>query len=126
MAFGIFFVMPEEIFAAATKAALADARQVTLIADRESDFYEGWVALPDAIFALLTRASRDRELVGACSGGAYLFSVAANWPEADRVWCSTCRRAKPVPRGAPGWRLNTVRWRSAGRAIVPPPDCLNR
>ena len=71
-------VMPEEIFAAAAKAALADARQVTLIADRESDFYEGWVAPPDTGFALITRASRDRELVGARSGGAYLFSVAAN------------------------------------------------
>ena len=66
---------------AAAKAALCEARQVTLIADRESDIYEEWVALPDARFALLTRASRDRKL----AGGERLFSVAADWPEADRL-----------------------------------------
>jgi hypothetical protein len=66
---------------AAAKAALAEARQVTLIADRESDIYEEWVALPDARFALLTRASRDRKL----AGGDRLFAAAADWPEADRI-----------------------------------------
>lgn len=66
---------------AAAKAALGAARQVTLIADRESDIYEEWVALPDARFALLTRASRDRKL----AGGERLFTVAADWPVADRM-----------------------------------------
>lgn len=65
---------------AAAKAALAEARQVTLIADRESDIYEEWVALPDTRFDLITRASRDRKLVG----GAHLFAAAADWDEADR------------------------------------------
>ena len=109
MAFGIFFVMPEKIFAAATKAALADARQVTLIADRESDFYEGWVAPPDAGFALLTRASRDRKLVGACSGGAYLFSVAADWPEADRMVLDLPpRKARAARRARLALKYGTV------------------
>lgn len=65
---------------AAAKVALAEARQVTLIADRESDIYEEWVALPGPGFALLTRASRDRKL----AGGDRLFTVAGDWPEADR------------------------------------------
>lgn len=64
---------------AAAKAALAEARQVTLIADRESDIYQEWVRLPGAGFALLTRASRDRKL----AGGERLFAVAADWPAAD-------------------------------------------
>jgi len=113
VAFGRFFtnrsVMPEEIFAAAAKAALADARQVTLIADRESDFYEGWVGLPDAGFALPTRASRDRKLVGACSGGAYLFSVAADWPEADRMVLDLPpRKARAGRRARPVLKYGTV------------------
>lgn len=66
---------------AAAKAALAAARQVTLIADRESDIYEEWVALPDARFDLVTRASRDRRL----AGGERLYAVAADWPEAERI-----------------------------------------
>lgn len=65
---------------AAAKLALAGARQVTLIADRESDIYEEWVALPEAGFELLTRASRDRKL----AGGERLFRVAEAWPEAGR------------------------------------------
>lgn len=94
---------------AAAKAALADARQVTLIADRESDFYEGWVALPDAGFALLTRASRDRKLVGACSGGAYLFSVAADWPEADRMVLDLPpRKARAARRARLALKYGTV------------------
>jgi len=31
------------------------------------------------------RASRDRKLIGTCSGSAYLFSVAVDWPEANRM-----------------------------------------
>ena len=65
---------------AAAKAVLGEARQVTLIADRESDIYEEWVALPDARFDLVTRACRDRKL----AGGERLFTVAAGWPEAER------------------------------------------
>ena len=37
--------------------------------------------MPEEIFAAAAKAA----LVGACSGGAYLFSVAADWPEADRM-----------------------------------------
>lgn len=65
---------------AAAKAALAGARRITLIADRESDIYEAWARLPDARCRLLARACRDRKL----AGGGRLFAAAAAWPAAAR------------------------------------------
>ena len=89
----------------AAKAALAEARRVTLIADRESDIYEEWVALPDARFDLITRASRDRKLVG----GARLFAVAAGWEEADRrVLDLPVRNNRPARRATLVLKYGTV------------------
>jgi hypothetical protein len=91
---------------AAAKAALADARQVTLIADRESDIYEEWVALPDTGFALLTRASRDRRL----AGGERLFAVAADWPEAERIALDLpARKGRPARHALLALKYGTVR-----------------
>ncbi len=91
---------------AAAKAALCEARQVTLIADRESYIYEEWVALPDARFALLTRASRDRKL----AGGERLFSVAADWPEADRLVLDLPpRKGRRARRATLALKYGTVR-----------------
>ncbi len=64
----------------AAKAALAGAKHVTLIADRESDIYEEWVSLPSASFDLITRACQDRLL----EDKKRLFTVAAGWPAAGR------------------------------------------
>ena len=90
---------------AAAKAALAAARQVTLIADRESDIYEEWVALPDARFALITRASRDRKL----GGGERLFTVAADWPEAERRGLDLPpRKGRPARRATLALKYGTV------------------
>ncbi len=91
---------------AAAKAALGAALQVTLISDRESDIYEEWVALPEARFALLTRASRDRKL----AGGERLFAVAATWPEADRVMLELPpRTGRPARRAVLALKYGTVR-----------------
>ncbi|MEE9210953.1 MAG: IS4 family transposase [Kiloniellales bacterium] len=91
---------------AAAKAALAEARQVTLIADRESDIYEAWAALPDARFALLTRASRDRKL----AGGERLFAATADWPEADRIVLDLPpRKGRPARRALLALKYGTVR-----------------
>jgi hypothetical protein len=90
---------------AAAKAALAGARQVTLIADRESDIYEEWVALPGPGFDLITRASRDRKL----AGGGRLFAVAANWPEAERaVLDLPARKGRPPRCAVLGLKYGTV------------------
>lgn len=46
--------------AEAAKSVLRRASCVTVIADRESDIYAEWAALPQADFHLLTRAMKDR------------------------------------------------------------------
>lgn len=52
------------------KEVLAQAKQITIIADRESDIYEEWCRIPDEKTHLLTRACQDRAL----SNGERLFS----------------------------------------------------
>lgn len=46
--------------AEAAKSILAEAAQVTVVADRESDIYAEWARLPGPRFHLLTRAMHDR------------------------------------------------------------------
>jgi hypothetical protein len=50
--------------AARAKTVLAKAREVTVVADRESDIYTEWAELPGPNFHLLTRAVRDRRIRG--------------------------------------------------------------
>lgn len=66
--------------AASAKSVLAAATMVTVIADRESDIYEEFARIPDAHTHLLTRACRDRALVG----GGRLFTIAETWPVRHR------------------------------------------
>jgi hypothetical protein len=58
------------------QTVLAAAAMVTVIGDRESDIYEEFDRIPDARTHLLTRACRDRALVG----GGLLFGIAETWP----------------------------------------------
>ena len=62
--------------AASAKGALASAAMVTVIGDRESDIYEEFDRIPDERTHLLTRACRDRALVG----GVRLFGITETWP----------------------------------------------
>jgi hypothetical protein len=50
--------------AEAAKGVLSAADCVTVVADRESDIYAEWARLPEPGFHLLTRAIRDRRIVG--------------------------------------------------------------
>lgn len=59
---------------------LAAAAMVTVIGDRESDIYEEFDRIPDERTHLLTRACRDRALVG----GGQLFSTVETWPVQHR------------------------------------------
>jgi hypothetical protein len=76
------------------KAALTQASMITIIDDREGDIYEKWARLPDAHTHLLTRASRNRSLVG----GGSLFPTLASFPEAHRYTLSL--PARPGKRSA--------------------------
>ena len=62
------------------KWALAKAAMVTIIDDREGDIYEKWARLPNRRTHLLSRACRDRAVVG----GGTLFAVMAALPEQHR------------------------------------------
>jgi Transposase DDE domain len=66
--------------AASAKSALAAAAMVTVIGDRESDIYEEFDRIPDARTHLLTRACRDRALMG----GGRLFGITETWPVQHR------------------------------------------
>jgi hypothetical protein len=79
---------------AQAKAVLAEASMVTVIDDREADIYEKWDRLPDACTHLLTRASRDRALVG----GGTLFPTLAGFAEAHRYMLDL--QARPGKRSA--------------------------
>lgn len=62
--------------AASAKNALAPAAMITVIGDRESDIYEEFDRIPDERTHLLTRACRDRALIG----GGKLFDITDIWP----------------------------------------------
>ncbi len=76
--------------AASAKTVLAAAAMVTVLGDRESDIYEEFARIPDPRTQLLTRACRDRSLVG----GVRLFAVADGW--------TPCHRFKLDLRAQPG------------------------
>ena len=69
--------------AAAGRAVLASAARVTMIADREADFYAFWAQVPTPDSAprvdVIGRCYQDRLLVG----GGTLMTVARDWPVAD-------------------------------------------
>jgi len=62
------------------KPVLRPAALVTVVADREADIYPLWVTVPDRQFRALTRAMKDRLLVG----GGTLFAAAAGFPPSGR------------------------------------------
>jgi len=104
---------------AAAKSALATARQVTLLGDRESDIYEAWAVLPGpgeaaaAGFDLISRASGDRKL----ADGSRLFSIAQTWPQAACVALEVVERQDRAARRAKlGLRFGPV-------TIVKPASC---
>jgi hypothetical protein len=61
--------------AAQAKQVLQPAAMVTVVDDRESDFYATWASVPDADFHRLTRTMQDRRL----ATGGMLFATAAEF-----------------------------------------------
>jgi hypothetical protein len=99
--------------AARAKTVLAAAAMVTVLGDRESDIYEEFARIPDAHTQLLTRACRDRSLVG----GGRLFAVADGWPPGHRFKLDL--RAQP---GRPA-RSAEVELRFGEMTIKRPQNC---
>ena len=80
--------------ALAARKALQGAMHVTLISDRESDFYEHWALVPGPCFDVLARAGRDRRSADGTmmlttarrwdASGCYVFDVVARTDRARR------------------------------------------
>jgi hypothetical protein len=95
------------------KAVLCEASMITIVDDREGDIYEKWARLPDARTHLLTRACRDRCLVG----GGRLFATMAGFPEAHRYEIDLPARAnknRSAHRPKLAARFGSVRIRRSG------------
>jgi Transposase DDE domain len=71
------------------KWGLSKADMITVIDDREGDIYEKWARLPDRRTHLLSRACRDRAIVG----GGTLFATMAALPERHRFTLGLPARA---------------------------------
>jgi hypothetical protein len=99
------------------KQALDLAAHVTVVADRESDIYEEWVRLPDRCFDLLTRACRDRAIVG----GGSLFAFTDTLPLAGRFHLEL--PARPGKRAA---REAKMELRFGSVTIKRPRHCSDR
>jgi hypothetical protein len=100
------------------KAVLSEASVVTIVDDREGDIYEKWARLPDARTHLLTRACRDRSLVG----GSRLFSTMASFPEAHRYEIDLPARPnkkRSAHRAQLAVRFGRVRIRRSGNCSDP-------
>jgi hypothetical protein len=65
--------------ASAGKRVLEGAAMVTMVADREADFYALWALVPEPGIHVLGRVHHDRSLVG----GGSLSTIARQWALAD-------------------------------------------
>jgi hypothetical protein len=78
------------------KTVLADAAIVTIIGDRESDFYAAWTTLPAQNFHLISRTMHDRCL----SDGSSLFAASKRFAVVDTKTVDLPARANRPARSA--------------------------
>ncbi|HTS94431.1 MAG TPA: IS4 family transposase [Stellaceae bacterium] len=100
------------------KAVLGEASLVTVVDDREGDIYEKWARLPDMRTHLLTRACRDRSLVG----GGRLFATLGAFPEVHRYEVDLPARPnkkRSAHRAKLTVRMGRVRIRRSGNCSDP-------
>lgn len=85
-------------------AVLADALEITVVADRESDIYEEFARRPANVH-LLTRAAQDRAI---CEGGC-LFAFAAGLAQRSRYQIDVpAKGSRPARKAAVGVAFGTV------------------
>jgi len=80
----------------AAKEVLAQAAMVTIIGDRESDFYAAWASLPGPNFHLISRAMNDRYLVN----GSKLFAASEDFKVVETKTIALRARAGHPARDA--------------------------
>lgn len=80
----------------AAKTVLADAAMVTIIGDRESDFYAAWAMLPGSNVHMISRAMHDRCL----ADGGSLFAVSKDFAVVETRTLALRERADRPARSA--------------------------
>jgi hypothetical protein len=97
------------------KKVLADAKMVTIIGDRESDFYAAWAMLPSPNFHLISRVMQDRRL----SDGSSLFAASEQFERADTTSIKLRARApnRPGRSAELNLRFGTVALRRPNEAM---------
>lgn len=80
----------------AGKKVLATAAMVTIMGDRESDFYAAWATLPDANIHLISRAMHDRCL----ADGSSLFEASNDFDVVETKTIELRERAQRPGRSA--------------------------
>src|SRR5262249_28018798 len=94
----------------------AAAAMVTVIGDRESDIYEEFDRIPDTRTHLLTRACRDRALVG----GGRLFAITETWPVQHRYALELrAQPGRPARTAQVALRFGEVKIRRPGNCSDP-------
>lgn len=98
----------------AAKKVLAKAAMVTIIGDRESDFYAAWARLPGSNFHLISRAMHDRSLADDSS----LFAASEDFEVVEtRTIELRARAARPARTATLNLRFGQVELRRPdGRA----------
>jgi Transposase DDE domain len=77
------------------KAVLrGSAKTVTVLADREADIYPLWASVPEVGFEVLTRAMKDRRLLG----GGTLFAATAQFSPVGRQTLELPARSPSQPK----------------------------
>jgi hypothetical protein len=89
----------------AAKKVLAEAAMVTIIGDRESDFYAAWASLPGPDFHLISRAMHDRCL----ADGSKLFAAGEGFEVVEtRTIELRAREARPARSATLNLRFGRV------------------
>jgi hypothetical protein len=95
------------------KEVLAAAEMVTVIGDRESDFYAAWAMLPGPNFHMISRAMHDRCL----ADGSSLFAASENFEVVDTKTIELPARVKRPARSAT-LNLSSLTLRTTPRACT--------
>jgi hypothetical protein len=104
------------------KKILAEAAMVTLIGDRESDFYAAWASLPGPNFHLISRAMNDRCL----ADGSKLFAASEDFKVVEtRTIELRARAGRPARSATLNLRFGQVELRRPrGRELRHLPDSV--
>jgi hypothetical protein len=93
------------------KRVLADATMVTIIGDRESDFYAAWATLPGPNVHLLSRAMHDRCL----ADGSSMFAASEHFDIVDSKTIDLpARKGRPARSATLNLRFGKVALRRPG------------